>query len=119
LLLVELTDQGFELIEVRLEDYSSESFFLHLLQALLGHDLVRIWLALFTVAALLAYEFLFGKAVLAAFSDFDKLALILKETLGHLSDGSRDRIPYILETMHHTSVACDLVLAALPVSECG
>jgi hypothetical protein len=92
-LLVKLTEQGFELIEVRLEDYSCESFFLNLLHALLGHDLVRIWLNLFAVAALFSCEFLFGKAVLAAFSDFDKLALILKETLGHLSDGSRDRIP--------------------------
>jgi len=92
-LLVELTEKSFELIEVRLEDYSCESFFLNLLHALLGHDLVRIWLALFAVAALFTCEFLFGKAVLAAFSDFDKLALILKETLGHLSDGTRDRIP--------------------------
>ena len=118
-MLVELTEQSFELIEVRLEDYSCESFFLHLLYALLGDYLFRIWLALFAVAALLPYEFFLGKAVLAAFSDFDKLALILKPALGRLSDRTRDLILLLLETMYHTCVACDFVLAALPVGECG
>jgi hypothetical protein len=114
-----LTEQSFQLIEVRLEDYSCESFFLHLLHALLGDFLFRIWLALFAVAALFPYEFIVGKAALAAFSDFNKLALILKQALGRLSDRTRDRILLFLETMDHTCVACDFVLATLPVGECG
>lgn len=71
------------------------------------------------MTALAPYEFFLGKALFAAFSDFYELALILKDTLGYLCDGTRDGVPNLLDILQDTCVACDLVLAALPVGECG
>ena len=70
------------------------------------------------MTALTPYEFPVSKTILATLSDFHELALILKETLGHLGDGTRDRIPNLVKTLHHACIACDLVLAALSVGKC-